>query len=318
MRTLTAIASVLALALAGATAADERKPTPSPTAPTDASKPRPKPSLPTGTSAEQIKTLLQQYDEAAADFLKRYKAAVSEEEQERLFDRYFPNPDDYAALLMEVAEKHPKDAAALDALLWTARHARRLRNQPDSPSAKARKMLIADHLANPKIGPFCMALRYDSEDPGTVDILRQVWQKNPDKKAQAQAGLALAKLLHRRAYWPRAFEEMTPEQAARFEKAYGKEAVAALRRIDAGAERKEAEEVLERLTQDKDYSAALADYGGKKVLVGDLAGRELFEIRRLQPGQPAPEILGEDIDGRKFKLSDYRGQVVLLDFWGHW
>jgi hypothetical protein len=22
--------------------------------------------------------------------------------------------------------------------------------------------------------------------------------------------------------------------------------------------------------------------------------------------------------GRKFKLSDYRGKVVLLDFWGHW
>jgi hypothetical protein len=35
-------------------------------------------------------------------------------------------------------------------------------------------------------------------------------------------------------------------------------------------------------------------------------------------GQPAPEIDGEDIDGKKFKLSDYRGKVVLLDFWGHW
>jgi peroxiredoxin len=33
---------------------------------------------------------------------------------------------------------------------------------------------------------------------------------------------------------------------------------------------------------------------------------------------PAPEIAGEDIDGKKFKLSDYRGKVVLLDFWGNW
>jgi len=35
-------------------------------------------------------------------------------------------------------------------------------------------------------------------------------------------------------------------------------------------------------------------------------------------GQAAPEIEGEDIDGVAFKLSDYRGKVVLLDFWGHW
>jgi hypothetical protein len=38
----------------------------------------------------------------------------------------------------------------------------------------------------------------------------------------------------------------------------------------------------------------------------------------LCPGTPAPEIDGEDIDGAAFKLSDYRGQVVLLDFWGNW
>ena len=41
------------------------------------------------------------------------------------------------------------------------------------------------------------------------------------------------------------------------------------------------------------------------------------------PGQPAvsetaPEIEGEDISGKSFKLSDYRGKVVMLDFWGNW
>ena len=35
-------------------------------------------------------------------------------------------------------------------------------------------------------------------------------------------------------------------------------------------------------------------------------------------GTPAPEIDGEDADGIRFKLSDYRGKVVMLDFWGHW
>ena len=35
-------------------------------------------------------------------------------------------------------------------------------------------------------------------------------------------------------------------------------------------------------------------------------------------GLPAPEIVGEDLDGVPFRLSDYRGKVVVLDFWGHW
>jgi predicted Zn finger-like uncharacterized protein len=37
-----------------------------------------------------------------------------------------------------------------------------------------------------------------------------------------------------------------------------------------------------------------------------------------EEGQEAPEISGEDIDGKAFKLSDYKGKVVLLDFWGNW
>ena len=38
----------------------------------------------------------------------------------------------------------------------------------------------------------------------------------------------------------------------------------------------------------------------------------------LAIGKVAPDIEGEDIEGVKFKLSDYRGKVVVLDFWGHW
>ena len=37
-----------------------------------------------------------------------------------------------------------------------------------------------------------------------------------------------------------------------------------------------------------------------------------------QIGQMAPEIEGKDADGKPFKLSDYRGKVVVLDFWGEW
>ena len=52
--------------------------------------------------------------------------------------------------------------------------------------------------------------------------------------------------------------------------------------------------------------------------LGEDARAALFAMQNLRVGKAAPEIEGEDIDGVKFKLSDYRGKVVLLDFWGHW
>ncbi len=33
---------------------------------------------------------------------------------------------------------------------------------------------------------------------------------------------------------------------------------------------------------------------------------------------PAPDIDGTDADGKRFRLSEYRGKVVVLDFWGDW
>ncbi len=48
------------------------------------------------------------------------------------------------------------------------------------------------------------------------------------------------------------------------------------------------------------------DVGATNATVG-------FEVGNL-----APEIRGQDVDGVAFKLSDYRGKVVLLDFWGDW
>jgi hypothetical protein len=35
-------------------------------------------------------------------------------------------------------------------------------------------------------------------------------------------------------------------------------------------------------------------------------------------GQPAPATKGIDADGVAFSLADYRGKVVMLDFWGDW
>ena len=78
---------------------------------------------------------------------------------------------------------------------------------------------------------------------------------------------------------------------------------------------------------DKNAEAVLTEaaekYGdvsisGGRHTVGSKARGNLFEARNLTVGKTAPDIEGEDIDGVVFKLSDYRGKVILLDFWGDW
>ncbi len=59
--------------------------------------------------------------------------------------------------------------------------------------------------------------------------------------------------------------------------------------------------------------ALTPDDSFRRRVDGLIAGRESLVI-----GGTAPDIVGEDLDGVEFKLSDYRGKVVLLDFWGDW
>ena len=56
----------------------------------------------------------------------------------------------------------------------------------------------------------------------------------------------------------------------------------------------------------------------RETTLGKQASAALFEIHNLTVGKPAPEIEGSDLDKAAFKLSDYRGKIVLLDFWGNW
>jgi RNA polymerase sigma factor (sigma-70 family) len=52
--------------------------------------------------------------------------------------------------------------------------------------------------------------------------------------------------------------------------------------------------------------------------LAQVAEGHLDEMYNLAEGKPAPEIDGRDIDGKPLKLSDYRGKVVVVVFWGSW
>lgn len=77
---------------------------------------------------------------------------------------------------------------------------------------------------------------------------------------------------------------------------------------ERAARNKEAAEILEKLGKED----------GLNEILGRWIEKLLFKITHLVVGCEAPEIEGVDHQGKKFSLSEYRGKVVLLPFWGYW
>ena len=45
---------------------------------------------------------------------------------------------------------------------------------------------------------------------------------------------------------------------------------------------------------------------------------EAYEEKYISVGAQAIDFTGTTFEGHEFKLSDYKGKVVLLDFYGFW
>lgn len=186
--------------------------------------------------------------------------------------RYFviASPDLHQALLNRV-EKEGTDGKVVPVLIWVARHAQY--GSPSESTKKANALLLEKFLDSKEIGQLCSSLA-DSQDPKTVEHLKNILEKNKHDDVKIQACLALGKQLGK--------VEATQPEAVKY---------------------------LER---------AMNEFPNANKNVKNMAKNELFELRFLSIGKVAPDILGKDLDDKSFKLSDYRGKVVLLDFWGFW
>ncbi len=113
--------------------------------------------------------------------------------------------------------------------------------------------------------------------------------------------------------------KVDPEEGKRLESFLGREDVTKLKDADAEKLAKEAEIVLEEANAKYGDLVLYKDPNTKKdISIADKTAGPLFELRNLSVGKTAPDIEGDDLDGKPFKLSDYRGKVVVLDFWGNW
>lgn len=142
-------------------------------------------------------------------------------------------------------------------------------------------VLVKDHAESKSIGKICVMLA-ELSNPTVEKLLRTVIEKNPDRNVQGLATLSLATHLQSRA------EDARGPEAEKLNK--------------------EAEKVLE---------TALAKYADVKTDDGTV-GEAAKAALSLSVGREVPDIVGADSEDKEFKLSDFRGKVVMLDFWASW
>jgi hypothetical protein len=184
---------------------------------------------------------------------------------------------------VQFAEKNSKDPAALDALIWVVSNG----NATPQVRQQAATALAKDHSDSDRLGEACAAM---AQLPGGDQQVRAIMEKAKAPAVQGQARLALAAFFRQQ------------------------------------ANRAQADAQKEKFTSDavKLLEEVVANYGDVQAgggKLGDKAKAQLAAIKaiaNLSVGKEAPDIVGPDIDGKEFKLSDYRGKVVLLDFWAHW
>ncbi|QDT14974.1 trypsin-like peptidase domain-containing protein [Alienimonas californiensis] len=184
--------------------------------------------------------------------------------------------------LLTLAEEEPTSAEARSALLAALMVGRSIVSDEEEGRviAAAGEALLRDHGKDPELRVVPLMLG-GSGRPEAHDLLRELRTASPFRDIQGMSVFALASALVRS-------EESTPEQAD--------EAVALL------------EETI------KDY--------GDITLEGtplDAAAAPLkYVVENLVPGRQPPAITGKDSEGEPMALEDFRGRVVLLDFFADW
>jgi hypothetical protein len=204
---------------------------------------------------------------------------MTEEQQKKMPDTV------YGSRFLELGLRAGKTPAGAQALVMALRTVQ----GDDARQSQVAERLVTDFLDSPELEQAVQrfgGLRWSLGSAGAEGLLRRVRDGSPLPAVQAAATFELAQVL------------MDP--------VYAKDQVGALQttpRTDTAPARALLEELGTKY-KDTRYAAQAAAY--------------LFELDHLQVGMVAPDFEATDQDGTKFKLSDYRGKVVLLDFWGFW
>ncbi len=261
------------------------------------------------TPAEQYKALFKEWSNAGFAL----RQATTEEERKQIAARVVR----LQPPLLELAEKNPADPIAFDALvlvviqeIWLENYTPYPVPAKDSPACRAMARMLRDYIRSDKLGEACRRIAYGFRKECETFLLTAL-ERSPHREVQGMACLRLAQFLNARLQRLDLLTDQ-PEVARRYEDLFGKDYLTALRSRDRAGAAAEVEALFEKAA--RQYGSVKLPFGGT---VGERAKAELFEIRHLTVGKQAEDIESEDQDGKRFKLSDYRGKVVLLDFWSY-
>ncbi len=274
---------------------------------------------PSDSPAGQYRTLVRDYQTHQLAYHKAINRAKTDADRRKALSAK-PSPAEFAERFLELARADPKDEAGFDALSWILTYA------PHGPeSDEALGLLAREHVGNKRLGPVLQRLM-SWRSPPAEDLLRAALAKSPHREARAQACYALATVLTAKA-------KQSPESD--LEDGEGE-----AKTLEEATPAKPPLEEAEALYQTLDTDYGDVRYVRKKTYA-DLARAGLARLHPkagrletrpvpgdddpgasalvgLDVGMRAPEIEGLDTNGRPMRLREYRGAVVVLDFWGHW
>jgi hypothetical protein len=231
-------------------------------------------------SQQKLDAIVERYNNATKEWEKTMDAAKSEEDYQAAMDKRPGN--EFLDELEAVAKEAKGTATAAQAWMQYATIAMSLGNVKQV--ATAANVLVEEHIDSPLIQPIPGMLGNPRvmKPEQAEQMLRRMIEKSPDKGVQASALLVLGtKLMNGK--------KVSPERMAE-----GRAMLEKLQKNYVGV----------KSTRGPEYSA--------------IAEGQLFEVDNLQIGKAPPDFEVTDENGVKFKLSDYRGKVVVIDFWGNW
>ena len=244
--------------------------------------------------AERAKALSAEYAKAFQEAMQEYKAlpkTATREERRKVFEEKRTKVKDFVPRAFAIADENPTDDAALDALAFVATEATLF--GPESPeTAEAFRRLAAGFAAAPGAG--AVLDRPGVERPSARPFAERVVAVHPDRATRAKAAMLLARLTVRAADY-----SDSPPAGRKVAEA---EAAAALQRV--------IDDFAGVKLQPRGSTAA--------VPVEETAKRLLDEITAQGIGKPFPDVVGEDLEGKPVRVSDYRGKVVVFDVWATW
>ncbi len=301
------------------------------------------------TEYERLSTLYHEALKATPkrlnDGAKRNDETLSDEEwlkAGREFESKLKSLDPDAEMLpqlLEFAKRHPGSPYAFDALFRVicrgGPQTGDVHGKPWQLKEEALDVAWKSHANDPRLFILLEKLGGSLPSHKTETFLKQALDKGPNKSAQAAAAYSLASyyVTLARAH-QRSRQIKQKEHLLNFDRYWKMVVTPYLERHFPLNEDENSAKVdrLLRLVVDRYADVPTTDWklsGPGRILVeltpypepktyGDLARAMQFELSNITPGKPAPDIHGTDADGKPFRLSDYKGKVVLLVFSANW